>query len=104
MSLEQDILNQIATASDEPSLEAIRLATLGKKGYISEQMKSLGAMSPDERKQAGAALNVLKDKVTDAIGARKAVLQEERTLESRADVRFDLLRLGAPPGGAGQGP
>ena len=52
------------------------MATLGKKGSISEHMKSLGAMSPDERKEAGAALNVLKDKVTDAIAARKAVLQE----------------------------
>jgi phenylalanyl-tRNA synthetase alpha chain len=60
MTLEQDILGQIAGAVDEAALEAIRVATLGKKGSISEQMKSLGAMSPDERKTAGAALNVLK--------------------------------------------
>jgi phenylalanyl-tRNA synthetase alpha chain len=100
MSLEQDILNQIATASDEPSLEAIRLATLGKKGYISEQMKSLGAMSPDERKQAGAALNVLKDKVTDAIGARKAVLQEALLEQRLALEKIDVtLPMRAEPRG-----
>ena len=45
MSLEQDILQQVASASDEAALEALRVATLGKKGSISEQMKSLGAMS-----------------------------------------------------------
>jgi phenylalanyl-tRNA synthetase alpha chain len=81
-SLEQDILGQIATAADEASLEAVRVATLGKKGSISERMKGLGAMSPDERRDAGAALNALKDKVADAIGLRKAALQEV-ALEAR---------------------
>ena len=46
MSLEQDILHQVTAASDEAALEAIRVATLGKKGSVSEQMKALGAMGP----------------------------------------------------------
>jgi phenylalanyl-tRNA synthetase alpha chain len=90
MSLEQDILNQIAAASDEASLESIRVGTLGKKGSISEQMKSLGTMSPDERKTAGAALNVLKDTVTDAIAARKAVLQEAQLELRLASEKIDV--------------
>ncbi len=90
MTLEQDILQQVAAASDEAALEAIRVATLGKKGSISEQMKSLGAMSPDERKVAGAALNVLKDKVTDAIAARKAVLQEVLLEQRLASEKIDI--------------
>ena len=90
MSLEHDILQQISSAPDEAALEAIRVATLGKKGSISEQMKSLGAMSPEDRKLAGAALNVLKDTVTNAIAARKAVLQEaeleQRLMSEKLDV------------------
>ena len=62
MSLEQDILDSIAGASDEAAVEAIRVSALGKKGSISEQMSGLGKMAPDERKAAGAALNVLKDR------------------------------------------
>jgi phenylalanyl-tRNA synthetase alpha chain len=100
MSLEQDILNQIATAADEASLEAIRVGTLGKKGSISEQMKSLGAMSPDERKTAGAALNVLKDTVTDAIAARKAVLQEAQLELRLASEKIDVT---LPPRGEPRG-
>jgi phenylalanyl-tRNA synthetase alpha chain len=100
MSLEQDILNQIAAASDEASLEAIRVGTLGKKGSISEQMKSLGAMSPDERKTAGAALNVLKDTVTDAIAARKAVLQEAQLELRLASEKIDVT---LPPRGEPRG-
>ncbi|MGB8313337.1 MAG: phenylalanine--tRNA ligase subunit alpha [Aestuariivirga sp.] len=90
MSLEQDILHQVAAASDEAALEAIRVATLGKKGSISEQMKALGAMSPEQRKEAGAALNVLKDKVTEAIAARKAVLQEALLEQRLASEKIDV--------------
>ncbi len=90
MSLEHDILNQIAGAADEAFLEAIRVGTLGKKGSISEQMKSLGAMSPDERKSAGAALNVLKNTVTDAIAAQKAVLQAAQLELRLASEKIDV--------------
>ena len=90
MSLEHDILHQVASASDEATLEALRVATLGKKGSISEQMKALGAMSPDARKEAGAALNVLKDKVTEAITARKAVLQEAQLEQRLASEKIDV--------------
>jgi phenylalanyl-tRNA synthetase alpha chain len=90
MSLQQDILQQVASASDEAALEGLRVATLGKKGSISEQMKALGAMGPEERKTAGAALNVLKDKVTDAIAARKTVLQEAQLEQRLASEKIDV--------------
>ena len=89
-TLEQDILAQVDAATDEAALEAVRVAALGKKGTISERMKTLGAMSPEERREAGQALNVLKDKVADAIGARKTVLQES-ALEARlASEKIDV--------------
>ena len=69
-ALEQDILAQVTAAADEAALEALRVATLGKKGSVSERTKARGAMSPAERKEAGAALNVLKDKVAEALAAR----------------------------------
>ena len=90
MSLEHDILQQVAGASDEAVLEAVRVASLGKKGSISEQMKALGTMGPEERKTAGAALNVLKDKVTEAIAARKAVLQEAQLEQRLASEKIDV--------------
>ncbi len=90
MSLESEILDQVASAADEAKLEALRVGTLGKKGSISERMKSLGAMSAVERKEAGAALNLLKDKVTEAIAARKSALQEA-ALEARLGAeRIDV--------------
>jgi phenylalanyl-tRNA synthetase alpha chain len=89
-SLEHDGLTQIQSASDETALEAVRVASLGKKGSISERMKSLGAMTPDERKEAGAALNLLKDKVANAIAARRTELKEQALEERLATERIDV--------------
>jgi len=58
-TLEQAILADIAGASDEAALEAVRVAALGKKGSISALLSTLGKMSPDERKTQGAAINLL---------------------------------------------
>ncbi len=95
-SLEQEILSEVAAAADEAALEAVRVAALGKKGSISERMKTLGAMSPEERKEAGAALNVLKDKIARAIAARKAALQET-ALEARLATEKIDVTLPARP-------
>ncbi|MBS0470071.1 MAG: phenylalanine--tRNA ligase subunit alpha [Proteobacteria bacterium] len=73
-TLERDILGAVASASDEAALEALRVAALGKKGSISELLKTLGAMSAEERKVNGPLFNGLRDKVTNAIAARKAEL------------------------------
>jgi phenylalanyl-tRNA synthetase alpha chain len=90
MSLENEILAQVAAAGDEPALEAIRVGALGKKGVISEQMKSLGAMEPEARKAAGAALNVLKDRVSEAVAARKIILQDSALNVRLATERVDV--------------
>ena len=73
-TLEKSILEQIAAAGDEAALEAVRVAALGKKGTISALLATLGKMSPDDRKTQGAAINLAKDKVTEALAARKSVL------------------------------
>ena len=80
--LESTTLAAIAAACDEAALESVRVGALGKKGSISALLATLGKMSPDERKSAGAAINSLKDKVSDALAARKSVLKEA-ALETR---------------------
>jgi phenylalanyl-tRNA synthetase alpha chain len=69
--LETELTAAVAKAGDETALEAVRVAALGKNGSISALLKTLGAMTPDERKQQGPAINGLKDRVGAAIAARK---------------------------------
>jgi phenylalanyl-tRNA synthetase alpha chain len=93
-ALEQELAARIAAAPDEPALEAARVAALGKKGAISERLKGLGAMSPAERQTMGPALNGLKDRVTEAIAARRMALKDadlaRRLVEERVDVTLPL--------------
>src|SRR5438552_3722839 len=83
-TLENEILKGVSDAADEAALEALRVSALGKKGAISERMKLLGRMPPEERKAEGARLNLLKDRIGAAIAARKAALQE-RALAARLE-------------------
>ncbi len=74
--LETQTLAAVASAADEPALERARVAALGKKGTVSALLATLGKMAPDERRARGAAINVLKDKVTSAFDARRDLLRE----------------------------
>jgi phenylalanyl-tRNA synthetase alpha chain len=73
--LERDITTAVAAAGDEAALEAVRVAALGRKGSVSELLKTLGSMSPDEKRAHGALINGLKERVTAALAARREALQ-----------------------------
>ena len=93
-TLESEILAAIAAASNEAELEEVRVAALGKKGSVSEQLKTLGKLSPEERREMGPAINGLKHRVGEALGARREVLQEAalnaRLEAERVDVTLPL--------------
>ena len=73
--LEQQILADIAAAPDEAALEAVRVAALGKAGSVTALLKTLGALSPEERKTQGPLINGLKDRVNAALQARREALK-----------------------------
>ncbi len=95
-SIERDILAKIAASDTIAALEDVRVGALGKKGVISERMKTLGQMAPDERKAAGAALNVLKDKIAAAIDAKKQKLEDAALDERLATEKVDATLPIAP--------
>jgi phenylalanyl-tRNA synthetase alpha chain len=74
-TLEPEILGAIAAAADEAALEAVRIAALGKSGSVSALLKTLGSMTPEQRKEQGPLINGLKERVTDAIAARREALK-----------------------------
>src|SRR5581483_319636 len=61
----------IAAAGDEAALESVRVMALGRNGSITALLKTLGGLSPDERKVQGPAINGLKDRVNAALNARR---------------------------------
>lgn len=88
--LRDRLLSDIGSAASVDALEEIRVSVLGKKGRITDMMKGLGQMAPDERKAAGQALNVLKDEVAAALDAKKSTLADaeldRRLMTEKIDV------------------
>lgn len=88
-------LDQIAAAATVEAVEAIRVAALGKQGWVSALLKTLGAMSPEQRQSEGPKIHAAREAVTAAIAERKGAL-ESAALEARlAAERLDLT-LPAP--------
>jgi phenylalanyl-tRNA synthetase alpha chain len=89
-----DTLHAIATAPDLRELQALRVRLLGKKGELTEGLKSLGALPPEERRVRGAALHQRKRAVEEALDARKAALERAELDARLAAERLDLTLPG----------
>ena len=74
--LRDKFLTAIGAAQSEEALEDLRVRALGKKGEVSLKMRELGKMSPQERQQAGPALNALKEEINSALTAKKSALAD----------------------------
>jgi phenylalanyl-tRNA synthetase alpha chain len=83
-------LNDVASVTDAPQLEQVKARYLGKKGAFTEWMKQLGALPPEERPAMGQAVNAVKDRLQEALDARRAALEsalfEQRLAAENIDV------------------
>jgi phenylalanyl-tRNA synthetase alpha chain len=100
-TLQAEILKQIKAAGSLDALEAIRIDSLGKKGSISLAMRDLGQLDGDVRREAGQALNTLKDTVAAAIEARRSDLARA-DLDSRIAGEQADVSLPSRPGAEGR--
>lgn len=91
----------VNAAADAAALDEIRVEYLGKKGQLTGLLKSLGKLSPEERPQAGARINVVKQEVQELINVRKAAF-EKAAIDARLageTVDVTLPGRGHKPGG-----
>src|ERR1051325_9513568 len=66
-----EFLKEIAAAQSPDALEQVRVRLLGRNGAITGAMRGLGSLPQEQRREAGAKLNVLRDEIAAAIEARK---------------------------------
>jgi phenylalanyl-tRNA synthetase alpha chain len=87
-------LADIAASATLARLDEVRVGVLGKKGVITEQLKSLGKLPAAERPAAGARINELKEALQAAIDARRAELDAEALAQKLAAGRVDVTADG----------
>jgi phenylalanyl-tRNA synthetase alpha chain len=91
----ETMLDRIAAADSLSSLDAVRVAALGKQGEITALLKSLGKMDAETRAAEAPKIHALREQVTIAIAGRKAAL-EAAELEARLATERVDLSLPAP--------
>lgn len=90
-----EFLVRISSAPDAAGLDALEQELLGRKsGALTLAMKELGALTPEERKTRGGELNALKQRLQEAMDARRTALDSARmgsiAQTDRLDVTLDL--------------
>ena len=87
-------LGEVAAAASPEALEQVRIKYLGRQGAVTGLMRGLGALPAEQRRDAGARLNALKDAIGDAIAARAAELGRaalsNRLAAERADATLPV--------------
>lgn len=84
----------IFQAPDLATLEQLRVQWLGKKGVLTEQLKQLGHLPPQQRPQAGQAVNEAKRTLQQAIETRRTALQSAQLAAQLAAERIDVTLPG----------
>lgn len=94
-------LNAVASM---PDLEQTKAKFLGKTGSLTEQLKALGKLSPEEKKQAGAAINAVKTEVETLINNAKARILDVQLQAKLAGEAIDVTLPGRTSGAGGLHP
>lgn len=94
-TLQTELMAAINAADTLDALEAVRITALGKQGSVSALLKTMGAMSPEERQTKGPIINGLRESITAALAEKKAAL-ESAALEARLSAERLDMTLPAP--------
>ncbi len=92
-----EALSSIRNAADAAELQDVRVRWLGKKGELTRQLKALGALPADERREAGRRINEAKEALESAILERRSDLEREELERQLAGQRVDVTLPGTRP-------
>ena len=84
----------IESAADSAALEKLRVEWLGKKGRVTDLLKSLGQMDADERPKVGAKINAVKQLLNQQISEREETLQQAAIAAQLAAESLDVTLPG----------
>ncbi len=93
-TLSQQALDEVAASTTLAALDEVRVRWLGKKGLLTEQLKSLGALPAADRPAAGAKINDAKQVVQAAIEAAETKLAAAEVEAQLAAGRIDVTVTG----------
>jgi phenylalanyl-tRNA synthetase alpha chain len=92
--LEQEAIAAIAATPNLEELESIRVSYLGKKGQLSQILRGMGKLSPQERPLVGALANEVKETLQANLDNRYQALQQAQIEEQLQAETLDVTMPG----------
>jgi phenylalanyl-tRNA synthetase alpha chain len=93
-SLVERAIAEFRGAAEPASLENAKARYLGKSGELTALLKGLGALAPEERKSAGARINAAKERIEQALEARRGELAGAQLQARLAEEALDVTLPG----------
>jgi len=93
-ALQEQIKTDLADAKDLAGIEALRVKILGRKGEMTQILKNLGALPPEERKEVGKKANEVRDQVTAQLEEAKANIEADSLAQALKDETMDITLPG----------
>jgi len=93
---EQELLARIRAAGTVAEVEELRVQALGKKGFLTTELRQLGSLPAADRRVRGARLNAVRATVEGALRARRAVLQTQASEQIATSEWLDMTYPGTP--------
>ena len=85
-----EIIDNINSANNLDELEQTRISVLGKKGIITQEMKSLSKFDGDKRREMGQQLNIIKSKIIEAINEKEELFKQQELNKKLASETIDV--------------
>lgn len=95
-TLKTELFDLIDAANDLQALDEARVNALGKKGKVTALMKTLGGLTPEEKKEKGPLYNSFKNEIADKIKAREEALRKAELTQKLAAETLDITLSSRP--------
>lgn len=95
MTILQEAKEQLGKASSVAETEEIRVRILGKKGQLTEILRSMGSLTPEERKDLGKVANTVRGEIEQFLEEKFAAVKEKQKAEKFIKEKIDVTEPGA---------
>src|ERR671917_2556587 len=94
--LKTEALSAVSSSASTADLEDVRVRFLGRSAELTEIKKSIGTLSPEERKEVGRSANLATREIEEALGARTGELSAAERAERLRAEAVDVTLPGVP--------
>jgi phenylalanyl-tRNA synthetase alpha chain len=89
-----ETLGAVDSSTDLSALDELRVRVLGKSGWLTDKLKALGKLAADQRKEAGAVINRVKEELQAAFETKKIELEQKLVAAKLAKETIDVTLPG----------